>query len=88
MASKNLSQQSAGSSLHRNLFNQVLGRKIPAPSLQSGHRTAQPFEDVDSDILIRDERGNYQLEQPMLTPTQRNEQKDDIGQLNGKQYRQ
>ena len=52
---------------------------MPGSSLVPTYRVAQPFKDTDSDILIRDESGNYRLEQPMLTPSQRNEQKGNNG---------
>ena len=56
---------------------------MPGSTLLPTFRVAQPFEDIDSDILMRDESGNYRLEQPMLTPSQRNEQKDDNGNEKG-----
>lgn len=82
MASRQPSQPPTGSTLHRNLLNHAIGRKMPGSSVLPTYRVAQPFENTDSDILMRDESGNYRLEQPMLTPSQRNEQKDNNGRRN------
>ncbi|OCK84785.1 hypothetical protein K432DRAFT_378227 [Lepidopterella palustris CBS 459.81] len=63
------------SGVRRNLFNHSLSRR-PTTSSTSGTSATTlqvASEEANTDIVARDEHGNYQLEQPTMTPMPRNE---------------
>ncbi|OCL09112.1 hypothetical protein AOQ84DRAFT_28502 [Glonium stellatum] len=63
------------SGVRRNLFSHTLSRR-PTTSSTSGTSATTlqvASEDANPDVVARDEHGNYQIEQPTMTPMPRNE---------------
>lgn len=69
------------SGVRRNLFSHSLSRR-PTTSSTSGTSATTlqvASEEVNADIVARDEHGNYLLEQPTMTPMPRNELQEERG---------
>lgn len=71
------------SGVRRNLFQHTASRR-PATTASSTSGTSVTTlqvapEEANADIAVRDEHGNYQLEQPAMTPMGRDEGRDERG---------
>ncbi|KAJ9643069.1 hypothetical protein H2199_004591 [Coniosporium tulheliwenetii] len=69
------------SGVRRNLFQHAASRR-PATTASSTSGTSVTTlqvapEEANADIAVRDEHGNYQLEQPAMTPMGRDEGRDE-----------
>lgn len=77
------SRSTTTSGVRRNLFAHTLNRRAAAPSasLTTTSTAVQVAAEHDgaSDIVARDEHGNYQLDQPALAPLPRDELQDERG---------
>jgi hypothetical protein len=77
------SRTNPASGVRRNLFHHSLNRRPVASTSASASTTATVHvaaeQDSSSDIVARDEHGNYQLDQPSLAPLPRDELQEDRG---------
>ncbi|MCJ1227753.1 hypothetical protein MMC12_004411 [Toensbergia leucococca] len=83
MASKPISSRSTvntGSHVRRNLFHHHLSRRPTSASTSTTSTTLQESpQDNNSDIVIRDHNGNYQVQVPLLPPLDEDQQPEDEG---------
>ncbi len=57
-------QASASSNIRRNLFSQTAGRRAPNTSSSTADTLQLTSEDANNDIVVRDEHGNFLVDQP------------------------
>jgi len=57
-------QASTSSNIRRNLFSQAAGRRAPTTSSSTADTLQLTSEDANNDIVVRDEHGNFLVDQP------------------------